>query len=806
MQENSKFVRQFSFDSAAVWILSLTALAAAVLFIPNQAVSFYATKVTLLGVGVLLAFIAFVIARLVRGSFVVPPLALLGAAWLLPIAYGLSALFSGADLTRAFFGAEFETDTLGFVLLLALLTTLAALALRRTEDYRTFYRVLAVGAGITLLAQVGILIAAKSGAAVAATLNTIGALTDFGMVAGLIILMALMALRFLSLSGKVKIGVFAAILLSLIALSLVNSNLVWVFVALVALGLFIEAILKRRGNVDDLDLEGVSTLAADEEVSADGARRTLAAPLVVLLVSLFFLIGGATIGNEFAASLGINTIDVRPSWEATFAVGGHTYASSPLFGSGPGTFSEQWLLSRDRALNNTVFWNVDFGAGIGTIPTSFVTTGIVGVLAWLVLIGFFLYAGVRTLLFRFPQENFLRFVALASWSAAAYVLLLMFFATPGPVVTALGFLSLGVFISSMRHGKNKSEWGVVFTKNPRVGFAIVFVLTLLLLASVAAAYVVLERYIGTLAYGEASVALSRGDVAASETALARSITFAPTERAYRLAAAIGIERMRGVAQRAAQDPSLPASAAQEEFQAALTASVNAASEATRLGPNDYQNWAVLGGVYQSVAGLGIEGAYTEGKAAFERAASLNPTSPVIPYVLAQLEIGQGNNQAAETLLEASIPLKLDYIPSILLLSQLKVQLGKATEALQAAEAAAYFAPNEPAVLFQVGLLRSGTNDTAGAIVALARAVELNPQYANARFFLGALHATQGRFEEALVQFRAVAELSPENAAAVTEDIAKLESGENPFPLSRLRQLGIPTPPVTEPAPQAEQAP
>lgn len=800
MQEQSQSVRRFSFDTAAVWALSLTAFISTVLFIPNEAVSFYATKVTLLAVGILVTLIAFVIARLVRGSLVVPPLALLGTAWLLPIAYGLSALFSGADLKRSFFGSEFEADTLGFIVLLALLTTLAALALRRVQDYKTYFNAVAVAIGVALVAQAGIIIAARSGAALAPTLNMVGAFTDFGMIAGLAILLALMQMRFLTLSGKKKIALWVAIVLSLLALMLVNSALVWIFVALVSLGLFIEAILRRRGQVDDSDLDGVSTFSSEEEAPMDGGeRRGLAAPLITLLISLFFLIGGSSIGNAVAASLGINTIDVRPSWQSTFAVGSHTYASSPLFGSGPGTFGEQWLLARDRALNETVFWNVDFGSGIGSIPTSFVTTGIVGVVAWLVLIGMFLYAGVRTLLFRLPQDSYMRFAALASWSTAAYVLVLAFFATPGPVIFALGFLALGVFISTTRHGKGRSEWGIVFAKSPRVGFAIVFMLTLLLLASVAGTYVVLERYLGTLAYGEASVALARGDIDRAESALSRSLTFAPTERGYRLAAAIGIERMRSIA----GNPDLAASVAQEQFQGALSASVAAGTEAARLGANDYQNWAVLGGVYQSVATLGIEGAYEGAKSAFERALALNPSSPVIPYVLAQLEIGKGNGQAAEARLLESVNQKRDYIPAILLLSQLEVQLGKATEALQAAEAAAYFAPNEPSVLFQVGLLRSGTGDVNGAVVALARAVELNPNYANARFFLGAMHANQGRYPEALEQFRAVAALSAENAGAVAADIAALEKGENPFPTSRLRSLGIPTPPVTEPTPTPE---
>ena len=79
--------------------------------------------------------------------------------------------------------------------------------------------------------------------------------------------------------------------------------------------------------------------------------------------------------------------------------------------------------------------------------------------------------------------------------------------------------------------------------------------------------------------------------------------------------------------------------------------------------------------------------YDNAKAAYERAAALNPTNPTLPMVMAQLEIAQGNGAAAEAELTKAIGLKRDFTQAIFLLSQLKVQLGKAREALEAAEAA-----------------------------------------------------------------------------------------------------------------------
>ena len=794
--QDTNSVRRFSFDTAAVWILAIVAFLSAVVLIPTYPVSLFGTKVTVLAGGALIALIAYAVARLVRGNIVFPPLMLLGAVWLLPIAYGLSTLFSGANPASSFFGVEFEVDTFGFVLILAVLSTLAALVLRQSSHYTLFFKALAASFAVVVIAQIGFIIASKTGAGVSSAANLVGSFSDLALLAGLAVSLFLLTLRFLTVSGKWKIALWAGVVAGLLILVIANSVLTWLLVALVALALFIEAVMRRRASGADMDLEGVATLLADEDGGAGSeAARSLGAPLIVLLVSLFFIIGGSTIGNAFAGSLGVNVIDVRPSWQATFDVGSHTYASSPLFGSGPGSFVSQWLKFRDRGLNDTIFWNVDFSAGIGYIPTSFVTTGIVGAIAWLVFIGFFFYTAVRALLFRQPEDPMMRYVSVASFAGAAYVLIASFFGAPGPVVLAIGFLLLGVFISSLRYGKGRLDWGIVFAKSPRVGFAIVFLMTLMLLASVASLYVVTIRHMAAYAYGEAANALSAGNLDAADAGIARSVSFAPSERAYQLATAVGLARM----QKVVNDSTASAATAQQQFQAALSASVNAGLAATQLGPNNYQNWVALGNVYQAVVPLNINGAYESAKGAYEHAAALNPTSPVLPYMVSQLEIGKGNGQAAETSLLASVALKRDYIPAIVLLSQLEVQLGKAQQALQAAEAAAYFAPNEPSVLFQVGILRSGTGDTAGAVAALSRAVELNPQYANARFFLAAMLSVQGKYQDALTQLKAVSAMSPENATAVAADIATLQANKNPFPPARLRSLGVPSTPVEEPA-------
>jgi tetratricopeptide (TPR) repeat protein len=772
--------RRFSFDILASWMLLGTITFASILIIPNTSVPFVFTKVSVLAIGILMTLIAYILARLTRGNIIVPPAKLIIVFWLVPCAYVLSAIFSGEGIIRSFFGNSFENDTLGFMSICALSGTLTALIFRRTTQYKTFFRTVSIVYMIVVVAQVVFLLLGQLPAkSISPVTNLIGTFADVGMFAGLGVVLSLLAYRFLSLSSLASKFLMGAGALALLSIAVVNSTLVWSLLALTSLGLFIESILRQKPSTTD-DIDDVHSFEMSEESSFESnisERKGLGAPLLVLVCSIFFLIGGNTIGSSLTNSFGANYLDVRPSWKSTFAIGSHTYGATPFFGSGPNTFNQEWLKFHDKSLNDTIFWNVDFISGIGSIPTSFITTGIIGGIAWIIFLSLFLFVGIRSLIFRSPEDASARFTAIASFVGALYVFLLGIFSVPSPILVALGFMFAGLFISTLRYGGIRKEWGIVFAKNPRIGFVIVFLITIFLLVSIFGIYAVAQRYVGVRALTKAQQSLQNGNTEEAQSQALKATVFAPSDKAYQIIAAAGIATMNTVA----NDNKLSKVEAQRAFQAALSGSIQATQMAIKENASNYENYILLGNVYQTVVPLQIEGAYTNAKQAYENALLQNPSNPTILYALAQLEIAQKNGKGAEEYLIKAINLKHDYTQAIFLLSQLEVQLGKAKEALQAAEAAAYFAPNDPGVLFQVGILRSGTGDTDGAITVLLQAVEKNPQYANARFFLGVSYANKGLFDKAIEQLRAIGELSSENALAVAPYIAVLQSGKNPFP-------------------------
>lgn len=785
--EHTRGTSRHSLDTISTWALLVTLVGALFIFIPSVSVPSTTTKTFLLAAGALITLALYIFARLGRGTVIFPSSVLIGALWLPAVAYALSTAFSGVPFVHALWGTSLEPDTFGVMLVIAVLGTLSAFVLRRSEHYNSFLRVGASAFGAIVLLEIFVVVAGQFMPNIfSPAFSIIGSFGDLAFLLGLGVVSVLITFRFIELEERTYRALVLSVAGALFLLAIANSSLVWVLLALVSLGLFVEAVM-RRGSSTPSDTDLDEAIVMDEApLGADEGSRSLTLPLLVLAVSLFFLISG-TLGGALASALNVDILNIRPSWQSTLSVASKVYGTTPVFGSGPGTFGVEWLKYRDASLNETVFWNIDFSSGIGFIPTSFVTTGLVGALAWVVFLVLFIVLGLRMLILRTPQDAFVRYVAIVSFVATLYLFAIALFDLPSTIILALAFVFAGIFISTMRFAVRGAQWGVIFSRSPRLGFVIVFSLTILLLSSVAAGYALLERYIATTQFAKAATAFSAGNLDSADQAIQKSISFAPSAVAYQIQAGIANARLNLIA----ASSTMTRAVAQEAYQATLSSGINAALIATRLNASNYQNWLALGNIYAQAVPIGVTGAYESAQTAYLKAQVLNPTNPQISYILAQLAIANKNTKDAKVHLKAAIALKQDYTAAIFLLSQLEVQDGNVKEALASALAAAYFTPNDPNILFQVGILSAATGDYATAATALEKSVSANPQFANARYFLSAVYAKRGDLDSALTQMRAIAALSSENATAVASQIAALKAGKNPFPANLLSVSSAP---------------
>ena len=782
----------FTLETGTVWAIAAALAIIPVLFIPAAIIPFGFTKTIAVVLAAVVGLALYILTRLRRGSIIMPPLTLLGALWLLPVGYFLSAVFAGSNLGFSVFGNQIETNTIGFVLAGTVIATVLAFTLRKTEQFSKIARAGFLGLGLVLVAQIilfvlGTGILSGLGITSGAAANTLGSINDLGVFLGAGVIGILMALLMGKVGKSTKKWLYAGLGLSLLLLVGINFTLIWIIIGLFALAIFIEGMLKQSGGAHD-DVEGVTALYAGESQNAPAAMNedmgakssganNLVLSLTVLALSIIMVIGSSSLGNIISGAFGFDQTAARPSWQATLEVGQESFAKNPIFGTGPTTFGSQWLLAKTADLNNTVFWNVDFTTGIGYVPSIIAVTGLVGALAWMLFFGFFIFIGFRALIFSRAQHQGMFVLSLGSYVLALYFWLISILYVPGATVLFMAFAMTGIFIATLRFaGNEKREWGIFFARSPRIGFMLVFGLTLLLLSSIVTIFFAGQQYVAGIFYNQSVLAAQNGDRVGAGIALGKSLTLTQGDRQYRLGAALGQSDLNQIA----NDEALSQEERSQSFQAALASSVESALLATQIKPNNYQNWITLGNVYQLVVPLKVEGAYENAKAAYAKAEELNPQNPEISLILAQLEIANEDNDAARVLLEKAISQKQDYVDAIFLLSQLEVQAGNTEEALQSAEAAAFFQPNNANILFQLAVLREATDNTDGAIAALTRAVSVNPSFANAHYVLATLLAGEGEFEKAVASIEAVSALSTENAEALKDQLASLKEGVNPF--------------------------
>ncbi|MBI3627697.1 MAG: tetratricopeptide repeat protein, partial [Candidatus Sungbacteria bacterium] len=97
-----------------------------------------------------------------------------------------------------------------------------------------------------------------------------------------------------------------------------------------------------------------------------------------------------------------------------------------------------------------------------------------------------------------------------------------------------------------------------------------------------------------------------------------------------------------------------------------------------------------------------------------------------------------------------------------LLAQTALRAGNIQKAIQSTENAKLAAPFDIGIAFQLGLLYYQNSNLDQARGEFERAVSLNQQYSNARYFLGLIYSRTGNTAGAIAQFEEIAKYNPDN--------------------------------------------
>ena len=471
-------------------------------------------------------------------------------------------------------------------------------------------------------------------------------------------------------------------------------------------------------------------------------------------------------------------------WQLTLDVTTDKIKVDPLFGAGPNRFGTQFLLNKPLILNPSNYWNAEFNNGFGYLSSFVATQGIVGSILWIIFFVFFFILGIRGL--SRVKDELARFSIVSSFFTSAFLWITLFVFNPSQPIIFLAFISTGLLIASLGSEGllSAKEYNLVENiKCRRITNAISIVIVILL---VLWTMVYIKKFVALTYFqnGLNTINISGNNgVATAESNFKKALLWDKSDVYYQVISGIDIMKVNAIIQQlqadSQKDPKNVNQDLVKQVNILIGEAASSTANAIKIDPTNYYNYTSSAKVAELETSLQITGAYENAKAAYTSALMYNPYSPALYLSLAQLEASSNKLDEAQKYIGTALQLKQNYTEAIFLLSQIQVNQGKLKEAITSAQVLTQINPDNSMLFFQLGFLYYNDKNYDAAATALQQAVDLNNQYANARYFLGLSLARLNKTPEAITQFEEIAKTNPDNQE-VAAILANLRAGKTPF--------------------------
>lgn len=533
----------------------------------------------------------------------------------------------------------------------------------------------------------------------------------------------------------------------------------------------------------------------------------LAWPIAILAIALIFMFFRPIL--PFRPNL---PVEVGLTYRGGFDVIKNVIKERPILGTGPESFVIEYSKYKPQPINQTAFWNVRFSNPPGEIFSIVSDLGLVGLLSFLIILALFIFQVIRNLVKTVGEgdnilKQFLEIGLFAGWLG----LTVGFFLYPQSLVSLFIFwLLFSIYLAESSVFKEK-----IFNlrKSPTILLITSFSFVVIIILMVGLIYIEGTRYVSEAAYKNGlDLVQVKGDLDNGINKIIKSTVINPYEdKNYQVLSQLFIFKL-------GRDSKLTNLNQQQRanlIQVDAINAINSAVRATTLSPKNVANWLSRGEVYRQVIGF-INGADDWAESSFDEAIKLEPSNPYtytewgrVLIAKATLLASQGKkdkatqdainsylNQALAKY-DQAIAVKADYAPAHFESARIFESQGKLKEATAKMEIEIQLVPKDPGVAFELGVLYYRAQKYAQAKGAFIRAIVLDDNYSNARYFLGLLYDREGDKESAIDQFDRILQLNPGNEQ-IKQILANLKAG---LPALGSPELGPPKQPEQVPIEQ-----
>lgn len=436
-------------------------------------------------------------------------------------------------------------------------------------------------------------------------------------------------------------------LLLFVGILLINFWAVWLVIAFVMI-IILWIKLKSLGHKKEIGL------------------RDYILPVVVFAIALIFIFIKIPLSNILDLPS-----EITLTHKAGFDISKKTLgegAKNFVFGSGPATFVYDYPLHRSVNINLTNFWQLRFDQGPSALITLLATSGILGILAVLFLIGVFIYFGLKNISANQPTS-----AKISVLVGGAYFLIMWIFYSIDFSLMFAGFLMLGLWMASL---DKKREISLV--NPPQKAFFSMLGAIILIVVLVAGFYIYIQKYDGALKFAKGLDLLNaeQPDLDKGIVNIGRACNLAKTNDNYfrNLSQALLFKITETL-----NNQNLSQEKRQAELQGYVSNIELSVQKTIQINPKNSLNWMQAGNIYENLIFL-VGGADQLAVFNYKEAEKLDPQNPQIPFnigrayktIAQRIQDEDGRKQALELAidnLQKSIKLKYNFTPTYYLLGQ-----------------------------------------------------------------------------------------------------------------------------------------
>lgn len=429
----------------------------------------------------------------------------------------------------------------------------------------------------------------------------------------------------------------------------------------------------------------------------------------------------------------------------------------------------------------TPFWNIRFNYGIGLIPSFFVSAGIFGIFVWILFFIIFLLQIFKVIGMENANahtdgeesDGLSKSLLLVSFLASLYLWVFNFIYSSSFVLFVLAFVFTGLLISQIVLQNKIKVWKINVFGSPKIKFVASLAVLVMIIGVVGMFYIFSKKYAASYYFAKGIENFNKdGNINTAENYFMKAANFDRQDRYYRVLTEIGILKLNKII----NDTNLPPDELRQQFQIVLSNTIQLAQLSLNLNSLDSFNWLNLARIYETVVPLKIEGAANLALNSYDEAIKRDPLNPDNLILKARLLIQMNNLDDAKIALQKAVILKKDYVTSNFLLAQVEASTGNIKEAINKTKDAQFLAPNDTGILFQLGLLYYQDKDFDNSKLVFEKAVSLNENYSNARYFLGLIYDNQNEKQKSIEQFEKIEALNSNNQE-VKSILANLRNGK-----------------------------